>query len=298
MLCIALLTTLLTLGTFIQFTETLFVTFIITTGIALAACGSYLQTSVVAVASLFGPTVIQSMLSGQAIVAVILSSVQLISAIGSVHASKVAPTDGVAETKSARLFFGISASFLFVCGAAYAWMTRLPSFQAVVPPQNNEPWTRRRLSISADLSPVIDRSDADSVPDSKIMWDRIFIVARRNALYEIAVAYVFMITLVSFVVSSDSNMTNIICDNSLSFRPLQYRLFPPIPRYIHFFSLRFISSSSMSATGLGDTFAVSRACSYGVQGAFFYSRSRGHSLSLSSWRAIFIATLHRRQRHP
>jgi len=149
------------------------------------------------VASLFGPTVMQSMLSGQAIVAVILSAVQLISATSSVHASKMAPADGVVETKSARLFFGISASFLFACGAANAWMTRLPSFQAVVPP-TDEPWIRRRLSVSADLSPVIDRSRADSVPDSKIMWDRIFIVARRNALYEIAVAYVFVVTLSVF----------------------------------------------------------------------------------------------------
>ncbi|KAI9513413.1 hypothetical protein F5148DRAFT_1155602 [Russula earlei] len=193
MLCLASLTCILTLSTFIDLPEGAFVTFIITIGIALAACGSYLQTSVVAVASLFGPTVIQSLLSGQAIVAVILSAVQLISATGSLHASEVgSPADGAAETKSSRLFFGISASFLFACGMANAWMTRLPSFQAVVP--NDEPWMRRRLSLSADIrSPILSGPPA-GVPAPEIMWDRIYSVARRN----IAVAYVFVVTLSIF----------------------------------------------------------------------------------------------------
>lgn len=195
MFCVAFLACLLTLGTFVRLPERLFVTFIITTGIVLAAAGSYLQTSVMAVASLFGPTVIQSMLTGQAVVAVILSAVQLISATGSLHASKVGPTDGVAETKSARLFFAISTSFLFVCGLANAWMTRLPSFRAVVP--CDQSWIRRRLSVSADLrSPVLD-SPHVSVPSSKAMWDRILSVARRNLIYEASVAYVFIVTLVS-----------------------------------------------------------------------------------------------------
>ena len=170
--------------------------FTIATGIALAAAGAYLQTSVIVVASLFGPTVIQSMISGQGVVAVILSTVQLISATSSLHASDVGPTDGVAETRSARLFFGISASFLLACYAVNAWMTRLPSFRAVVP-VDDESWKRRRLSVSADpRSPVIDAPHS-SAPDSKAIWDRILSVARRNIIYEIAVAYTFMVTLVS-----------------------------------------------------------------------------------------------------
>ena len=206
MLCLALLTCLLTLSTFIHLSEGMLATFVITIAIALACCGAYLQTSVVAVASLFGPSVIQSLISGQAVVAVILSAVQLISATGSLHTSQAGhgPADGVAETKSARLFFGISASFLFVCGAANAWMTRLHAFKAVVP-DDDEPWIRRRLSLSADsrspLSPSLG-SPHLGVPDSKANWDRILSVARRNILYEIAVAYVFMTTLVSCPPSS------------------------------------------------------------------------------------------------
>ena len=215
MLSLALLTCLLTLSTFIHLSEGIHATFIIMTAIALAACGAYLQTSVMAVASLFGPTVIQSLISGQAVVAVILSAVQLISATGSLHTSQAGPAEGVAETKSARLFFGISTSFLFACGAANAWMTRLPSFKAVVP--DDEPWIRRRLSLSAD--PRSPRSPSLGSPllgvrDSKANWDRIMSVARRNILYEIAVAYVFMTTLVSLsclFIQPDS-MTDVICD--------------------------------------------------------------------------------------
>lgn len=199
MLCLALLTCLLTLSTFIHLPEGVFATFTIMAGIALAATGSYLQTSVIAVASLFGPTAIQSLISGQAVVAVVLSAVQLIGAAGSLHSSQAGPTDGVAETRSARLFFGISMTFLLACGAANAWMTRLPSFRAVIP--NDEPWVLpRRLSISADprspRSPMLGGPLA-SVPDPKAIWDRILSVARRNIIYELAVAYVFIITLVS-----------------------------------------------------------------------------------------------------
>lgn len=169
--------------------------FIIAAGIALAAAGSYMQTSVTAVASLFGPTVLQSLMSGQGLVAVILSTVQFISATTSLRISEVGPTDGVAETRSARLFLGISTIYLFACVAANAWMTRLPSYRAVVP--NDEPWIRRRLSVSASLGSPIPSSRSASVPDSKAMWNGILRVARRNIIYELAVTCVFMVTLVS-----------------------------------------------------------------------------------------------------
>jgi equilibrative nucleoside transporter 1/2/3 len=165
-------------------------------GVALAAASSYFQTSVVAVASLFGPTVIQSLLSGQAVVAIILSAIQLISATNSLRTSQAGPADGVAEIKSARLFFGISMSFLFVCGAANAWMTRLPSFRAIVP--NDKPWILRRSASADPRSPILHVGGHHaSVPDPKAIWDRILIVARRNIVYEFAVAYVYIVTLVS-----------------------------------------------------------------------------------------------------
>jgi equilibrative nucleoside transporter 1/2/3 len=243
MLCLALLTCVLTIGTFTDLSESTFAAFIIATGILLAACGAYLQTSVIAVASLFGPTVIQSMMSGQGLVAVVLSTVQLISATSSLHASQVGPADGVAERRSARLFFGISAAFLLTCYVANAWMTRLPSFWAVVPVSDGS-WKRRRLSVSADpRSPVIDAPHI-SVPDSKELWDRILSVARRNITYEIATAYVFIITLVSnhsHLAQREHDRCD-ACPYSLSFPPSRYQSLPQIPRYTHSFSVRSISS--------------------------------------------------------
>ena len=301
MLCLALLTCLLTLSTFIHFSEGFFATFIIATAIALAGCGAYLQTSVVAVASLFGPTVIQSLISGQAVVAVILSAVQLISATGSLHTSRAGPAlpDGVAETKSARLFFGISTSFLFACGAANAWMTRLPSFKAVVP--DDEPWIRRRLSLSADprspRSPSVG-SPHLGAPDSKANWDRILSVARRNILYEIAVAYVFMTTLVSCPAFLFNQHVGCNMRYSQSFPPSQYRLSPSIRRSTRSCSVHSTSSSSILATGLDDTFAVSRDFSSGVQENYLLSRLPGHSSFRSSWRVTFIATLRHPQHRP
>ncbi|KAF8271742.1 nucleoside transporter-domain-containing protein [Lactarius quietus] len=186
MLCLASLTSLLTLSTFVKLPESIFITFVISTGIALACAGAYLQTSVIAVASLFGPSIIQSLMSGQAIVA-------LISAATSLRASQVGPIDGAAETKSARLFFGISATFLVVCGSANVWMTRLPSYRAVVPA--DEPRPRRRLSVSAEL---LSLAPSGSEIDSNATWDHIVRIARANIIYELAVAYVFMTTLSVF----------------------------------------------------------------------------------------------------
>lgn len=246
MLCLASLSCLLTLSTFVHLPEGVFAAFIIMAGIALAATGSYLQTSVIAVASLFGPAVIQSLMSGQAIVAVILSAVQLIGATGSLHSSQAGPADGVAERRSARLFFGIAMTFLFVCGAANAWMARLPSYRAIVP--HDEPWIRRRLSVSVDprspRSPTLLLGNRHTgVSDSKVMWDRILSLGRRNILYELAVAYVFVITLVSCRASlfKMHSMTDVIWHYSLSFPPSRYQLPPPTQRYTHSFSVHYIS---------------------------------------------------------
>jgi equilibrative nucleoside transporter 1/2/3 len=250
MLCLALLTCLLTMSTFVHLSEGAFVAYTIGTGIVLAAAGAYLQTSVLAIASLFGPTVLQSLMSGQALVAVILSTLQLISATSSLHTSNAAnagPADGVAETKSARLFFGIAALFLFLCGVANAWMTRLPSFRAVVPIDEGEPWMRRRLSISADIrSPVIG-GPHKSASDSKALWDRILGIAHRNITYEFAIAYVLMVTLVSSYHNSysEAEVDGYDVSYSLSIPPSRYRLFPPIPRHTHCYSARSISSCSI-----------------------------------------------------
>jgi hypothetical protein len=293
-LCLASLTSLLALGTFFRLPEGVFATTTILTGITLAATGSYFQTSVIAIASLFGPTVIQSMLSGQAVVAVTLSAVQLISATTSLRASEVGLPDGVAETKSARLFFGISTTFLIMSGAANIWMTRLPSYRAVVPCE--APWIRRQRTLSGSDSPILGRRSASvHTQDSKAIWDHIISVTRRNIIYELAVAYVFMVTLVSRRARSLLECHNI--RSSLSFPPSQYRSSPQIVQYTHSFSVRSISSSSMLATGPGDSFVGSRGSSSGLRDASSVSRSRERSLFHSSWHVTSSATLQHHQHH-
>ncbi|KAI0269290.1 nucleoside transporter-domain-containing protein [Gloeopeniophorella convolvens] len=196
MLCLASLICVLFFSTFFTLPTSLFGPFVLMIGITLAACGSYLQTSVVAVASLFGPSIMQAVMSGQAVVAVILSLIQLLSAFTSLHASEVSPTtDGSAETKSARLFFGMSALFLFACGFANVWMTRMPAYRAVVVPID-ESWMRRRLSVGADHRPLL--ASELTTPEAKGIMNRVLSVARRNIVYEVAAGYVFIITLSVF----------------------------------------------------------------------------------------------------
>ncbi|KAI0317743.1 nucleoside transporter-domain-containing protein, partial [Amylostereum chailletii] len=193
---LAFLSFLLTLSTFFHVAPGLFAAFILLSGIAMAAAGSYLQTAVVAVASLFGPTVMQSVMSGQAAVAIVVSTVQLVSAAASLHtagssdlASTLAADD--AAVRSARAFFALSTLFLIAAAGASAWMTRMSAYKAVVHPTHHaEHWARdlgeERVFLSENEEP--------SEPEPEVKG-RIFNIARRNVIYEIAVAYVFVVTL-------------------------------------------------------------------------------------------------------
>lgn len=93
-LTLSFLSLLLTLSTFTHLPTPLFVSFILLNGILQAAAGSYLQTAVVAVASLFGPATMQAVMGGQAAVAVAVSTVQVLSAGASLHALPPPPPGG------------------------------------------------------------------------------------------------------------------------------------------------------------------------------------------------------------
>ncbi|THH08185.1 hypothetical protein EW146_g9079 [Bondarzewia mesenterica] len=214
-LTLASLTFLLMLSTYITLPPTLFFTFVLLNAIAQAGAGSYLQTSVVAIASLFGPATMQAVMSGQAAVAIVVSSVQVISAGASLRSSAPASvlrardSVGEAEAKSAFAFFALSTVFLVACAGANVWLTRMPAFKAIVAPAPLDcepPWARARsLSVErgehrplvadgVDLSPVGLHEHAD-ILDAK---SRIWRVAKKNVLYEVAVAYVFVVTLSVF----------------------------------------------------------------------------------------------------
>jgi equilibrative nucleoside transporter 1/2/3 len=168
-----------------------------------ATAGGYLQTSVIAVASLFGPLPVQAMMSGQAAVAVVVSGVQVLSAAAflwkqsgeSVASFDIALTS--AEERSASTFFAFSTLFLILCTAAHAWLVRLPIYKRVAAPL--EQYKSIRDSTSAGRNDSSDESAS------------ILRLAKANVTYEVAVAYVFVVTIVSDISSTCGLTTNSLC---------------------------------------------------------------------------------------
>lgn len=175
----------------------MFFTFVLLNGIAQAALGSYLQTSVIAVASLFGPTAVQAMMSGQAAVAVAVSGVQVLSAVASTwgeakSSAAAAAAEREAEESSAFIFFSLSTLFLLATALAQRWLMTMPAYRAVagaLEPSHKTDADDETREESQGL--VGDRNDGPVEKNS------ILRVAKANLTYEIAVAYVFVVTLVS-----------------------------------------------------------------------------------------------------
>ena len=191
LLILSFLTALLTLSTFFQFNGGLFFTFVLLNGALQATAGAYLQTSVVAVASLFGPAAVQAMMSGQAAVAVVVSGVQVLSAAaflwGESRESKTFDIAiAAAEERSASTFFALSTLFLLLCAVAHGWLARLPTYKIIAAPLEQHKTARSgHQSLSSTRRP--------EVSDEKA---RILQLATANITYEMAIAYVFVITIV------------------------------------------------------------------------------------------------------
>lgn len=193
----------LTLSTFVHIPAGLFFGFVLLNGIAQAAAGSYLQTAVVAVASLFGPTAMQAVMSGQAAVAVAVSLVQAISAYASVRGQ--APSEAYVleagpEERSAFFFFGLSTIFLLISAGAQTWLVRLPAYKAIVGQfKHIKHVVHGDVDDGAETSNLIHQTAAASSLERR---DQIIRVAKENGVYNFAVAYVFIITLVCVLQSN------------------------------------------------------------------------------------------------
>lgn len=136
-------------------------------------------------------------MAGQAAVAVAVSGVQVISSVASVWGKPAVYTsDGSAEERSAFMFFLLSTLFLVVSWVAHNWLVRMPVYQTVAASLERSAKkthgedgheTERRGLISSELasSLKIDKANA-------------FRIAKLNLPYEVAVAYVFVVTLVCF----------------------------------------------------------------------------------------------------
>lgn len=167
-------------------------TFIILNGAAQNAAGAYLQTAVVAIASLYGPGSVQSMMAGQAAVAVVISSLQVASAISSTWGKAATlVSDGSAEERAAFTFFTLSALFLVVSAGAHTWFVKSPSYKAIA--GSLELTAKSQLHASTTVSSQTVSRGRCGKGDERQQAIRI---GKSNILYEVAVMCVLAITLV------------------------------------------------------------------------------------------------------
>jgi len=199
--CLAILTAALTISTWMHPAPAVFFAFVLLNGIAQAAAGSYLQTSVIAVASLFGHKAMQATMSGQAAVGVVVSGVQVLSAAASTRIAPVLEVSARAtvvsrtpEETSASLFFGLSTIFLIVTMGVHTWMMSLPAYKALIA----RPRFNSRVSESESTEEI--RGLTSGLPETKKQTGKgqILRLAKLNLPYNFAVAYVFAITLSVF----------------------------------------------------------------------------------------------------
>jgi equilibrative nucleoside transporter 1/2/3 len=171
----------------------LFFCFVLVNAAAQSAAGSYLQTAVVAVASLFGPAAMQAVMAGQAVIAVAVSGVQVVSAIASTWGkARSSASDSSPEEGSAFFFFTLSTLFVFASVIAHNWLINSSTYKAVAAPL--EQHAIKLLPSSMDSSPesLLPRGKSEAGDD----WRQAVRIAKANITYEIAVAYIFVITLV------------------------------------------------------------------------------------------------------
>jgi equilibrative nucleoside transporter 1/2/3 len=194
------LTFLLVVSTYFTLSPALFSAFVLLNGAAQNAAGAYLQTAVIAIASLFGPAAVQAMMAGQAAVAVAVSGVQVVSAAASTW-GKVGTyvSDGSAEEQSAFIFLTLSTLFLLLSVGAHTWLLSMPSYKAIAAPlEQYAAKSRHNPSDDTTSQPLVSRGRSEA----KDYRRQAIRVAKANIMYEIAVAYVFLITLVRISFSS------------------------------------------------------------------------------------------------
>ena len=175
--------------------------------------GGYLQTSAIAVGSLFGPPAVQSLIAGQAAVAVVVSGVQVISSAASVVGKpRTYISDGSAEEQSAFIFLALSTVFLLICAGVHTWFIRMPVYKLVAASlesksknQGDTVREEERRELIPNGSATLQSNKAD-----------ILRVAKINIVYEVAVALVFMVSLVLGVIIKDICVIYNLCLGGVS----------------------------------------------------------------------------------
>ncbi|KIL65073.1 hypothetical protein M378DRAFT_10965 [Amanita muscaria Koide BX008] len=196
-LTLLFLTCLTTLSAVVRTTPGTFLTFIMLVAVLSAAGVSYFQTPVFAVASIFGPRAVQAVMAGQAAVGVVVNMVHLGSATISLHqSSKPVVHSGRTRTPeeiAAFVSFAFTTCILCISLAAHRWLVRTPAYKLLIEPIEQRIVAANELEESQTL---LSSSGLARTPNREEARERIVRVAKANVLYEIAVAYVFVVTLV------------------------------------------------------------------------------------------------------
>ena len=208
----------------------------------MSASGACLSTAIFAAAALLGRPYMQIMVSGQAAVGVVVSTVQLVSAVISVWgaspeaiAAFIADDgigEGVAEEQAAQIFFGVSVLFMASTLAAHLWLTRQPLYKSTVghtdmhKPQATIEDTEERRGLIAAVGPSA--SPSDSASD-------VLRVFKANVIFMFSVAYIFMVTLVRTPICCVRVILSVLA--RLYILPSQFRCYRQIRMCTHSFFL-------------------------------------------------------------
>ncbi|KAF8603545.1 hypothetical protein BDV93DRAFT_493461 [Ceratobasidium sp. AG-I] len=248
--CNTLLVILLALTPYLQFSPGSFFASVLVDGALQAALGSYLQTSVVALASAFGPDAIAAYMTGGALVAVGVSLLKLFTVYTRpvpLNNDELPPSlfqtlleqHGGSAARGATSYFYIAAAFISSGIAAYAYLYgKIPhdTFKEDTPELDQESVTETEPS---EVDYLLGRVSNTPVPMSGAS---IWIVARKNAYYNFAVFYVFVVTLAMFPAITTS------------IQPLNSPLRSPIFDPLVFSALHFLNFNL--ADLLGRTFVA------------------------------------------
>lgn len=206
---LALLFFVLTLSTVSGSSGKSYFVFIMIIDALLALGASVLNTTVVALAALFGPGAMQACFAGQAAVGVVVSALQFLGAFfSSVVDSKPEGETG-AQVGPAAAFFALSTVFVLLSLIAHSLLLRTPEYTDVVSqweagnvllveepdrPDYSDEEEAGQEEHRSILSPVDDFGvEVPQVKNRVSIWE----VAKINKSYNLAVGFCFAVTLVS-----------------------------------------------------------------------------------------------------
>jgi equilibrative nucleoside transporter 1/2/3 len=115
----------------------LFFVFVLANAVSQSIVCSYFTSSVVATSSYFGPCAMQAFMSGQAVVAVIISLIQVIIVVLSLDGASPYRREEegrTTEDNSASLFFFLTSIGMLVALLAHSYLVRMPVYRNVAAP--------------------------------------------------------------------------------------------------------------------------------------------------------------------